>query len=100
MDPRRAFTQQKSLTATARTTDDQSRPGPDGTGTARSVLGPCHMGPQDTTSHQRSPTDKRNRRSTSVQLKQQAQRQLADQIVVPKVRLGALGQQMGSNRLP
>jgi len=43
-----------------------------------------HRDHRDTNGHQRSPTAKRDRRSTSVQLKQRAQRRLADQIVVLK----------------
>jgi hypothetical protein len=52
------------------------------------AVGPGSVSHRDhsgTNGRQRSPTAKRNRRSTSVQLKQQAQRQLADQIPVPKV---------------
>jgi hypothetical protein len=51
-------------------------------------LGPSRVrvtsGPQGTNGHQRSPTAKRNRRSTNVQLKQLAQRRLAALICGPR----------------
>jgi hypothetical protein len=61
---------------------------PEASATGRDrTLGPYWVpgapGPQG---HERSPTVKRNHRSTSLQLKQLARRQLADQIVLPKVR--------------
>jgi hypothetical protein len=45
----------------------------------------AHWDHRGTSGHQRSPTAKRTCRSTSLQLRQLAQRQAANQIVVPKV---------------
>jgi hypothetical protein len=61
---------------------------------AGSVAHRDHMG---TSGHQWLPTAKRNHRSMSIRLKQQARGQQADQIVVPKVtvrRRAADGQQL------
>ena len=51
----------------------------------------AHRDHSGTSGHYRSPTAKRSVWSTSLQLRQLAQRQAADQMVVPKVRLGASG---------
>jgi hypothetical protein len=57
--------------------------------TPRSALGPWRTGTTGarmvTSGHQRSPAAKRNRRSASLQVRQLAQGQQPDQIMVPKV---------------
>jgi hypothetical protein len=60
------------------------RPRPDGTGSSVRAGSVAHRDHRGTSGHQRSPTAKRSGRSTGLQLKQLAQRQLANQIVVPK----------------
>jgi hypothetical protein len=66
-------------------------PRPDRTGPSVRAGSVAHRDHRGTSGHHRSPTAKRSGRSTSLQLRQLAQRQAADQIVVPKVRLGASG---------
>jgi hypothetical protein len=61
------------------------RPRPDGTGPLVRAGSVAHRDRRGTSGHQRSPTSKRSGRPTSLQLKQLAQRQPANQIVVPKV---------------
>ena len=65
------------------------------------ALGPCWVRAAAVAhGRQRSPTVQTNRRSSILQLTQQRRSERAIQIVVPKVGLGASGQQMGSNRPP
>jgi hypothetical protein len=66
-------------------------PRPDWTGPSVRAGSVAHRDHRGTSGHHRSPTAKRSGWSTSLQLRQLAQRQAADQIVVPKVRLGASG---------
>jgi hypothetical protein len=61
------------------------RPRPDGTGPSVLAESVTHWDHRGTSGHQRSAAAKRNRRSKSLQLRQLAQRQRPDQIVVPKV---------------
>ena len=61
------------------------RPQPDGTGPSVRPGSVTHRDHRGTSGHQRSPAAKRNHRSMSLRLKQQARGQPANQIVVPKV---------------
>jgi hypothetical protein len=78
------------------------RPRPDGTGPSVRAGSVAHRDRRGTSGHQGSPAAKRTRRSAGRQLRQLAQRQQSNQIVVPKAPGGILGgpPQMRSSRTP
>jgi hypothetical protein len=66
-------------------------PRPDRTGPSVRAGSVAHRDHRGTSGHHRSPTAKRSGWSTNLQRRQLEQRQAADQIVAPKVRLGGSG---------